>query len=331
MTPQSRDRGLAWFTNAMARWVPDAITAAVILTFLTLAVALALGNPVLRVIDAYHQGLWMLLPFTMQMTLILVLSLALATTPFSGGPSPGWRGLPHTRNQFIVLAFLSAGIDLLRLLGTWLRVKPDDRHLLRHGGGAQRHRHRFPVSAGRDHCGPGALAIRPFVERAAAGRQPGPFSSKHDWHHPSATTIWSPAAMIHEVTFTVVAIFAACWMMPKRVRPISSFPESHALAKALSGLWKRRSGTASSFAQRLERSPFVPAGAGFVCSPAGCITTFVMKRLSHDINSLNTHAADAHVAVASHGEALRGGAGTGRRQELGTSSCSITCTPELRA
>ena len=46
MTPQSRDRGLAWFTNAMARWVPDAITAAVILTFLTLAIALALGNPV---------------------------------------------------------------------------------------------------------------------------------------------------------------------------------------------------------------------------------------------------------------------------------------------
>ena len=45
MTPQSRDRGLAWFTNVMARWVPDAITAAVILTFLTLAIALALGNP----------------------------------------------------------------------------------------------------------------------------------------------------------------------------------------------------------------------------------------------------------------------------------------------
>jgi short subunit fatty acids transporter len=70
-----------------------------------LAIALALGNPVLRVIDAYHQGLWMLLPFTMQMTLILVLSLALATTPFFRRAIARLARLPHTRNQFIVLAF----------------------------------------------------------------------------------------------------------------------------------------------------------------------------------------------------------------------------------
>ena len=59
----------------MSRWVPDAITAGVILTLFTLIMALALGSPISKVMDAYHQGLWMLLPFTMQMTLILVLSL----------------------------------------------------------------------------------------------------------------------------------------------------------------------------------------------------------------------------------------------------------------
>ena len=52
---------------------------------ITVALALVLGNPLSSVLDAYHQGLWMLLPFTMQMTLILVLSLALpgveAATP----------------------------------------------------------------------------------------------------------------------------------------------------------------------------------------------------------------------------------------------------------
>ena len=85
MTSQWRDRGLDRFANLMSRWVPDAVTAGVILTFLTLAIALALGNSASRVLDAYHQGLWMLLPFTMQMTLILVLSLALATTPFFRG------------------------------------------------------------------------------------------------------------------------------------------------------------------------------------------------------------------------------------------------------
>ena len=45
-------------------------------------IALALGNPIVRILDSYHQGLWMLLPFTMQMTLIIVLSAAVAVTPF---------------------------------------------------------------------------------------------------------------------------------------------------------------------------------------------------------------------------------------------------------
>ncbi len=48
---------------------------------------------------------------------------------------------------------------------------------------------------------------------------------------PLSTTIWSPAAIIHELTFTCAAILLACWMMPKMVRPISSFPESLALSK----------------------------------------------------------------------------------------------------
>jgi len=94
-----RDRGLDRFANLMSRWVPDAVTAGVILTFLTLAIALALGNPVLRALDAYHQGLWMLLPFTMQMTLILVLSLALATTPFFRGIIVRLARLPKARTS----------------------------------------------------------------------------------------------------------------------------------------------------------------------------------------------------------------------------------------
>ena len=44
--------------------------------------ALALGNSPGKTLDAYYQGLWMLLPFTMQMTLIIVLSSVLGATPF---------------------------------------------------------------------------------------------------------------------------------------------------------------------------------------------------------------------------------------------------------
>src|SRR5260370_3837238 len=94
----------------MSRWVPDAITAGVVLTFLTLAIALALGNSLGQVMDAYHQGLGMLLSFTMQMTLILVLSLALAATPLFRRATARLARIPNTRNQFITLAFLTRGL-----------------------------------------------------------------------------------------------------------------------------------------------------------------------------------------------------------------------------
>ena len=104
---------------------------------------------------------------------------------------------------------------------------------------------------------------------------------------PLSTTIWSPAAMIHEVAFAVAAILAACWMMPKTVRPISSFPESLALAKAIEPPRKRKTS-----ADRICAAP----GDGarwcrwrWLLLLAGWLYYhFVMKRLSHDINSLNT-------------------------------------------
>src|SRR5512133_1049235 len=108
-TPEFEHRGLDRFAGIMSRWVPEAVTAGVILTFLTVAIAFALGNPVSRVLDAYHQGLWMLLPFTMQMTLILVLSLALSLTPFFRGNIARLARLPKSRNQYVAVAFLISG------------------------------------------------------------------------------------------------------------------------------------------------------------------------------------------------------------------------------
>src|SRR5260370_17625846 len=41
---------------------------------------------------------------------------------------------------------------------------------------------------------------------------------------PLSTTIWSPAAVIHEITFAVAAMFAPCPFIPATYPPISSFP-----------------------------------------------------------------------------------------------------------
>ena len=51
--------------------------------------ALAIGNPGGAVMDAFYRGLWMLLPFTMQMALILVLSSTLGAAPVFRSRLPG--------------------------------------------------------------------------------------------------------------------------------------------------------------------------------------------------------------------------------------------------
>src|SRR5687768_5390969 len=90
----------------MQRVVPDAITTAIFLMVLLFALSVALGGAVTTTLDAYYRGLWMLLAFTMQMTLILVLSLILGSTRVFRNAIVSVSRLPKTRNQVVVLAVL---------------------------------------------------------------------------------------------------------------------------------------------------------------------------------------------------------------------------------
>ena len=286
VTPQSRDRGLERFANVMSRWVPDAISAGVILTFLTLATALVLGNPLGRVADAYHQGLWMLLPFTMQMTLILVLSLALSTTPFFQKAIARLAQIPKSRNQFIGFAFLVGGLTSYVYWGLGYALNP----MIAVYFAAEAERKDvaidFPfllavTTAAQALWQYGLSASAPLLVAS-----PGHFLQSTIGVIPLSTTIWSPAAIIHEVVFAVAAVLAACWMMPKVVRPISQFPESCALAKTAC-VFEPEPQPVIGFARRLERSPAVPLAMGALLT-GWLYYHFVVKRLSHDINSLNT-------------------------------------------
>jgi short-chain fatty acids transporter len=284
--PSSREKGLERFANGMSRWVPDAITAGVMLTFLTLGIALALGNPLSRVMDAYHQGLWMLLSFTMQMTLILVLSLALAATPFFRRAIARLARVPNTRNQFIALAFLSCGVTAYVYWGLGYALSP----MIAIYFAAEAERKGIEIdfpfllavtTAAQALWQYGLSASAPLLVASQ-----GHFLQSTIGIIPLSTTIWSPAAMIHEVAFASAAILTACWMMPKTVRPISMFPESLALAKVV-GVFEPEERRGIGFAQRLERSPLVPLA--LACLLAGWLYDhFAIKRLSHDINSLNT-------------------------------------------
>jgi short-chain fatty acids transporter len=228
----------------------------------------------------------MLLPFTMQMTLILVLSLALSTTPFFRGAIARLGRLPKSRNQFIALAFLTCGLTSYAYWGLGYALNPMVAIY-------------FATEAERKNIDIDFPFLLAVTTAASALWQYGlsasaPLLVATEGHFlqstigviPLSTTIWSPAAMIHEVLFSVAAILAACWMMPKKVRPISGYPESLALAKVV-GVPAREDLCGAGASRRLENSPLVPfALAGLLA--CWIYFHFVMKRLSLDINSLNT-------------------------------------------
>ena len=270
----------------ISRWVPDAITASVILTFTTLAVALALGSSAHpQVMDAYHQGLWMLLPFTMQMTLIMVLSAGASGD--AGFPEGHCRlaRIPNTRNQFIAFAFLICGITSYLYWGLGYALNP----IIAIYFAAEAERKDMAIdfpfllavtTAAQALWQYGVSASAPLLVASQ-----GHFLESTIGVVPLSTTIWSPAAMIHEVVFGAAAVLTSCWMMPKKVRPISRYPESLALAKAI-GAVEKEDQRGLGFAQRMERSPLVPLALGSLLA-GWLFYHFVTKRLSHDINSLN--------------------------------------------
>ena len=99
--PASVPDRLTRFAHLAARVIPDALSTSIGLLVFVFALALVLGNTPQAAFDAYYRGLWMLLPFTMQMTLIIVLSASL-------GEAPSFRRLiawlskwPHSRTQVL--------------------------------------------------------------------------------------------------------------------------------------------------------------------------------------------------------------------------------------
>ena len=72
----------ARFTTLAERWVPDAYVFALIATAVVFAAALVSGggrHGLGEVVDAWGTGFWDLLPFTMQMAMVIITGYVLAT------------------------------------------------------------------------------------------------------------------------------------------------------------------------------------------------------------------------------------------------------------
>ena len=283
-------RWIDTFSRLVERLVPDAITTSVILLIAVSIISLSIGNSVTATVDAYYKGLWMLLAFTMQMTLILTLSLVLASTPAFKKAVLALSRIPRTAAQVVALAVLCAAFVAYLNWGLGLALGPMIAiHFCREAERKGIHVDFLFMLATLA----GAGAVWQFGLSASAPllvATPGHFLQQTTGIMTLGSTIWSPASIILVITFILAVIVAGCLFMPKEIRPISEFPESYKLgesAKASDDAPSEKPLVALSFAQWLERSFIVVAA---LCFALICwlYYHFFTKRLSLDINSLNT-------------------------------------------
>jgi short-chain fatty acids transporter len=291
--PTTTPARTAWvdtLAEVMERVVPDAITTCILLLVVLFVMALAIGAPLGTTVEAYYRGLWNLLAFTMQMTLILVLSLILGATPVLRRMLVAVSRLPRTTAQVVALAVLCGGLLSYLNWGLALALSP----LVAIHFSREAERKGIPVDfLFLLSTLAGGGAIWQFGLSGSAPllmATPGHFLEQKTGVMPLATTIWSPAAVILVVAFTAATIVTGCLFMPRKVRPISEFPEA---AKSVEERADANPPSAAAtprvrtLAKRLERSPLVIAPLAAMLG-AWLFLHFFVKKLSLDINAMNT-------------------------------------------
>jgi short-chain fatty acids transporter len=305
-----RPTWLETLARVMERTVPDALTTCVALMVATALLSLAIGGGIATTIDAYYRGLWSLLGFTMQMTLILVLSLILATTPIFTWTIHRLSRLPRTRAQVVVLAVLCGSVVAYLNWGLSIALTPVIAiHFAREAerkGIAIDFLFLMATLAG-------AGSVWQFGFSASAPllmATPGHFLEKTTGVMPLSTTIWSPAAIGLVVIFIISVIAVGTWLMPRNVRPLSRFVPEGGLAAAASTAAPEAE--ASGLAGWLERSRLVLAPLALMLA-AWLYQHFIVRRQSLDINAVNTVVlllgVVLHGTVASYTKALQDAVG----------------------
>jgi short-chain fatty acids transporter len=250
--------------------------------------ALAFGTAPAAVVDAYYRGLWMLLPFTMQMTLILVLSAVVSGTPFLRRLVLTLARRPRTLTQVIVFAVLLNAAASYLYWGLGLALGPV---IAIHFAGAAEEKRipvDFPFLLATVYA---AQAVWQFGLSSSAPllmATPRHFLEKTVGVMDLRSTIWSAPAILMVVLFPIAVIVVARILMPRQAQPLSRFPDACALAIADdTPLAAEDSGATTGFAAWIERSPLVIAV--LVAALVSWIYHhFVTKGLGLDLNAMNT-------------------------------------------
>ncbi|MSR07340.1 MAG: short-chain fatty acid transporter [Gemmatimonadetes bacterium] len=93
------------------RWVPDAFVFALIGTVIVVvAAAVFTPSPIMAIVDAWGRGFWELIPFTLQMALVIITGYVLATSPPMGRlirSMAGWPSTPRGAVAFVTFFALA--------------------------------------------------------------------------------------------------------------------------------------------------------------------------------------------------------------------------------
>src|ERR1700730_3078214 len=95
-------------TDWAERWVPDAFVFALLATLVVIVAGVSFTPSSLpQVIDAWGKGLWELIPFTLQMALIIITGHVLATSQPVGRVIRGLAWPTTPRNAVALVAFFA--------------------------------------------------------------------------------------------------------------------------------------------------------------------------------------------------------------------------------
>jgi short-chain fatty acids transporter len=102
-------------TDWAERWIPDAFIFALLATFIVvLAAVIATPSTPPQVVDAWGRGFWELIPFTLQMSLIIITGHVLATSPPMGRIIRAIASWPQTPRGAVAL------VTCVTLVCSWI-------------------------------------------------------------------------------------------------------------------------------------------------------------------------------------------------------------------
>lgn len=275
------------FALSVEKYVPDAITSAIIMVIILFLFATSIGVPMSKTTDAFYRGLWMLLAFTMQMTLIITLSSVFGSSPVFRKIIMALAKVPSTPFQVTAMAAVLTGILAYFYWGMAITLGPVI--AVYFCGEAQRKGIKVDfmltlavVFAAHSVWQYGLSSSAPLLSAT-----PGHFLEKTTGQMPLSTTIWTQAAIVQIVAFIAILLYVSRFLVPRNPKTIADYPEAYKLIEANHQPAAPVEGAKElTFSQKVERSPFM--GIILVVGIAVWLYHhFFTKNLGLDLNSLN--------------------------------------------